>query len=631
MTTDVLARAQSWLDSDPDPDTRAELQRLLDTASSGDEPARRDLAERFSGPLEFGTAGLRGVIGAGEARMNRAVVLRTTAGLARYLLAQDAEAARTRGVVVGYDGRRMSLEFAEDTACVLAAAGIPALVSPVVCPTPVAAFAVSALGAVAGVMITASHNPPEYNGYKVYWGNAAQIIPPHDKGIAAAIDASPAAKDIPRMDIAAARATKNLVRSFPDDLERRYLDAIRALSVRSEGDRTIPIVYTPLHGVGNRLTRAALAEAGFSRVTSVPEQAEPDGAFPTVAFPNPEEKGAMDLAFALGERENATIILANDPDVDRLAVAVRKPEGGLGAQPGEPGGASNVESGLGAQPGSPGGASNVESGYTQLTGNQVGTLLGHYVLTGAPASLQELRAVKDAGNKLVLASIVSSPMLGSIARELGVRYEETLTGFKWIANRAMDLQQEAGLDFVFGYEEALGYTVSTVVRDKDGIGAAVILAELAALLAASKKTLLDELDALGRRYGLFASGQRSVTLPGSEGLAKIGTAMDRLRTAPPSKVGPLGVTAVSDFQAQTRKHADGRTEGLSLPKSNMLAFDLEGGSRIIARPSGTEPKIKFYFDVREPIAEGEEVRAAEARAEARMEELKKAFSLLAGV
>jgi phosphomannomutase len=455
---------------------------------------------------------------------------------------------------------------------------------------------VSALGAAAGVMITASHNPPEYNGYKVYWSNAAQIIPPHDKGIAAAIDASPAAKDVPRLDVHEGRA-KKLVRTFPDELERRYLDAIRALSVRGDGDRTIPIVYTPLHGVGNRLTREALVEAGFPHVTSVPEQAEPDGAFPTVAFPNPEEKGAMDLAFALAEREKATIILANDPDVDRLAVAVRTPEGR----------------------------------YVQLTGNQVGTVLGHYVLTGAPASLQEAGAVKDAGKKLVLASIVSSPMLGSIARALGVRYEETLTGFKWIANRAMDLQREAGLDFVFGYEEALGYTVGTVVRDKDGIGAAAIMAELAALLAASKKTLLDELDALGRRYGLFASGQVSVTLPGSEGLAKIGAAMDRLRAAPPSKVGPLGVTAVSDFQAQARKHADGRTEPLSLPKSNMMAFDLEGGSRIIARPSGTEPKIKFYFDVREPIAEGEEVRGAQERAEARMEELKKAFSVLAGV
>jgi phosphomannomutase len=613
MTTDVLARAQSWLESDPDPDTRAELKGLVDRAASGDEPARRDLAERFSGPLEFGTAGLRGVIGAGEARMNRAVVLRTTAGLARYLLEQDAKKARMGGVVVGYDGRRMSREFAEDTACVLAAAGIPALVSPVPCPTPVCAFAVSALGAAAGVMITASHNPPEYNGYKVYWSNAAQIIPPHDKGIARAIDASPAAKDVPRLDVHEGRA-KKLVRTFPDELERRYLDAIRALSVRGDGDRTIPIVYTPLHGVGNRLTREALVEAGFPHVTSVPEQAEPDGAFPTVAFPNPEEKGAMDLAFALAEREKATIILANDPDVDRLAVAVRRPAGGLGAQPG-----------------SPGGAPNVEGGYTQLTGNQVGTVLGHYVLTGAPASLQEAQAVADAGNKLVLASIVSSPMLGSIARALGVRYEETLTGFKWIANRAMDLQREAGLDFVFGYEEALGYTVGKVVRDKDGIGAAVIMAELAAVLAASGKTLLDELDALGRRYGLFASGQVSVTLPGSEGLAQIGAAMDRLRAAPPSKVGPLGVTAVSDFQAQTRKHADGRTEPLTLPKSNMMAFDLEGGSRIIARPSGTEPKIKFYFDVREPIAEGEEVRAAEARADARMQELKKAFSRLAGV
>ncbi|MDI1449201.1 phospho-sugar mutase [Polyangium sp. 6x1] len=599
--TDLLARAQRWVEADPDPETRKELTRLVELASSAEDPAQkasslRDLGERFAGPLEFGTAGLRGVLGAGETRMNRAVVLRTTAGLARYLLVTDEAAARARGVVIGYDGRRMSREFAEDTACAFAAAGIPAILSPIPCPTPVAAYAVKELDAVAGVMITASHNPPEYNGYKVYWGNGAQIIPPHDKGIAAAIDASPAAKDVPRMDLDAAQA-KGLVRSFPNDLDDRYLAAIAALSVRGDGDRSLSIVYTPLHGVGNRLVRAALAAAGFGRVKTVPEQAEPDGAFPTVAFPNPEEKGAMDLSFALGEREGATIILANDPDVDRLAVAVRRPEGG----------------------------------YLQLTGNQVGTLLGHYLLTHTPACLTEDAPVEDAQRKLVIASIVSSPMLGAIARAHGVRYEETLTGFKWIANRAMELERAEGAVFVFGYEEALGYTVGTLVRDKDGIGAALLFAELASVIQAGGKSLLDELEALSRRYGLYASGQRSVTLPGTEGLAQIQAAMDRLRASRPSHVGALAVLALSDFQAQVRTLPDGRTEALSLPKSNMIALDLEGGSRIIARPSGTEPKIKFYFDIREPITPGEAVSAAEGRAKTRMSDLEKALSAIVGI
>ncbi|MDC3956538.1 phospho-sugar mutase [Polyangium jinanense] len=599
--TDLLERARSWIEADPDPETRKELTHLVEVASSAADPAQRasasrDLAERFAGPLEFGTAGLRGIIGAGETRMNRAVVLRTTAGLARYLLATDEAAARARGVVIGYDGRRMSREFAEDTACAFAAAGIPAILSPIPCPTPVTAYAVQALGAVAGVMITASHNPPEYNGYKVYWGNGAQIIPPHDKGIAAAIDASPAAKDVPRSDLDAARA-KGLVRSFPNDLDDRYLAAIAALSVRGDGDRSLSIVYTPLHGVGNRLVRAALAAAGFSRVTTVPEQAEPDGAFPTVAFPNPEEKGAMDLSFALAAREGATIVLANDPDVDRLAVAVRRPEGG----------------------------------YVQLTGNQVGTLLGHYLLTRTPACLSDDVPVEDAGKKLVIASIVSSPMLGAIARALGVRYEETLTGFKWIANRAMDLERAEGAAFVFGYEEALGYTVGTLVRDKDGIGAALLFAELASVIQAGGKSLLDELEALSRRYGLYASGQRSVTLPGTEGLAQIQAAMDRLRASKPSRVGALAVLALADFQAQIRTLPDGRTEPLTLPKSNMIALDLEGGSRIIARPSGTEPKIKFYFDIREPMTPGEAIAAAESRAKTRMTELEKALSAIVGI
>ncbi|WP_441285655.1 phospho-sugar mutase [Sorangium sp. KYC3313] len=585
----VLEPAERWFAHDPDPETQSELRRLIDAARAGEDGARAELAERFAGPLEFGTAGIRGVLGAGESRMNRAVVVRTTAGLARHLLEAIGDKARSAGVVIGYDGRRMSREFAEDTACALAAAGIPSHLSPVPCPTPIAAFAVGHLGAAAGVMVTASHNPPEYNGFKVYWDNAAQIIPPHDTGIATAIDASPPADQVPRMPLDEARG-RGLVRDFPEALERSYLDAIRGLAVRSDGDRDLCIVYTPLHGVGNRLVRQALGEAGFTRVASVPEQAEPDGAFPTVAFPNPEEKGAMDLAFALAKREGADLVLANDPDVDRLAVAVRRPDGE----------------------------------YVQLTGNQVGVLLGHYLLT-------EGRAQGADERRLVLASCVSTPMLGVIAAALGVHYEETLTGFKWIANRAMDIERSTGARFVFGFEEALGYTVGPVVRDKDGISAAALVAELAAVRKAEGRTLLDELQAITRTYGLYRSGQRAYTLRGVDGLEKIAAIMDALRKRPPVAIGGVPVVAWRDFEARTRTTSDGLVEPLVLPPSNVLVYELDDGSRLIARPSGTEPKIKFYFDVREEVAADEPLGDAEARAAMRLDALALAFSGLAGI
>jgi phosphomannomutase len=599
--TDLLDRARAWIAADPDSNTRDELERVVADATQHADTtlqnkALRDLSERFAGPLEFGTAGLRGVMGAGESRMNQAVIRRTTAGLVRYLLTNSEPAALKRGVVIGYDGRHQSFDFAKETASVLAAAGVHSFLAPEVCPTPYAAFAVDALRAAAGVMITASHNPPKYNGYKAYWSNGAQIIPPQDEGIAAAIDTCPAAKDIPVMGFDEARAI-GWVKFFPDGLLDDYMAKIDKLWVRPFAKTDLRIVYTPMHGVGEKCMRIAMTRAGFGGYTTVPEQEKPDGDFPTVAFPNPEEKGAMDLSFALAEKQRADLVLANDPDADRLAVAVPRPGGG----------------------------------YLQLTGNQVGTLLGHYLLTTSPACLSAQTSVQDAHTKIVIASIVSSPMLGAIARTLGVRYEETLTGFKWIANRAMELEKSEQLKFVFGYEEALGYTVGSLVRDKDGISAGVLFAEFAALLKENGRTVLDELESLSRRYGHYASGQVSVTLPGADGMALMKTAMDRVRAARPTRIGPLAVLAQADFQSGIRTHADGRTQSLTLPVTNMITLDLEGGSRIIARPSGTEPKIKFYFDVREPMSTDETMQAADARASARMSELMKAFRELAGV
>jgi phosphomannomutase len=580
---DVIARAKRWAEEDPDEDARREIEKLL----AAPDVTKTDLADRFAASLEFGTAGLRGVIGAGPNRMNRAVVIRTTAGLAQYLKETVPDGAK-RGVAIAYDGRRMSVQFANDTAAVLAAAGIDAYLFEEMEPTPVLAYAVKELGCAAGVMITASHNPPEYNGYKAYWGNGAQIVPPTDVGIAKAIDAIGPAKDVAR--------TEGRAKRIGQALEDKYLAEVAKLSVAKGGKRDISIVYTPMHGVGDKLTRRALAAAGFPNVFSVPEQQHPDGAFPTVEFPNPEEKGAMDLAFALARKSQADLVLANDPDADRLAVAVP----------------SNTS----------------QSGYVQLTGNQVGVLLGHYLLTGGLASME--RAVKvDGAEPLVIASIVSSPMLGVIAHGVGAHYDEVLTGFKWIANRAMELSAREGFRFVFGFEEALGYTVGELVRDKDGVSAAVLFAELAAVLKERRTDVLAHLEELYRRFGLFTSGQVNITRKGAEGLKELKAIMAKLRENPTWEIAGDPVVSIRDYLRHTITAADGSTRKLELPASDVLAFELASGCRVIARPSGTEPKAKFYFDVREGMKPGESLAEAEARASATMKRLSEAFVRLA--
>jgi phosphomannomutase len=486
----------------------------------------------------------------------------------------------SRGVVVGRDGRQMSLEFAADAAGVLAAAGIPVHVLPGVSPTPVTAFATTHLNAAGAVMVTASHNPPEYNGYKVYWGNGAQVIPPHDTGIAKAIDAVGAAKDVPVMPEAEARA-KGLWKDVSPSVERAYLDAILALRpTKHSGD--LPIVYTAMHGVGGRWVEQAFREAGFTRLYPVPEQHQPDGRFPTVRFPNPEEKGAMDLAAALADQVKAELVLANDPDADRLAVMARDEAGAL----------------------------------KMLTGNEVGVLLGHFLLTQQPVE-----------NALVVTTIVSSAQLKAIAQAKGARYGETLTGFKWVANFAL-AEKAKGLRFVMGYEEALGYTVGEVVRDKDGIGAALVAADMAAWCRARGKTLFDYLEEVQREHGLFVAKQYNATLPGTSGAAAIKAVMEGFRAKAPERIGAFAVTAVNDYQAQMRSEGRKSTP-LSLPRSNVVAYELEGGSRVTLRPSGTEPKIKFYFELRESPAPGEPMADAKARATKRLDELEAAFLVLA--
>ena len=568
MSNELFARARHWLSDDPDPETSAELQAILD---AGDEAA---LADRFGASLEFGTAGLRGVLGAGPNRMNRAVVIRTTAGLCRYLRATVPDVA-ARGIVVGYDGRRMSLEFAQDAARVIAGEGIRCHLFDTLGPTPLTAYAVKALGAAAGVMVTASHNPPEYNGYKVYWGNGAQIIPPHDAGIAAAIDAVGAVASIPMPALDGARAAGRVVAVAPE-LTDAYLAAVLRLADARAVTAPLTIVYTALHGVGNALATRALARFGV--VHSVPEQSAPDGAFPTVRFPNPEEPGAMDLSLALADAVGADVVIANDPDADRLAVAI--PEGAR---------------------------------WTQLTGNEVGVLLGHDLLTRAVA---EGAAPSDC---LVALSIVSSPLLPRIAAAMGARCAETLTGFKWIANRAMEVERETGARFVFGYEEALGYSVGDLVRDKDGISAAFVLAELCARLKAEGRTLRDRLDEIARSHGLFASGQHAVTAPGADGRAAIVAAMKAFRADPPGEVAGRRVLTVADYLRGTVTSASGAVAPTGLPPSDVISLGLEGGSRVMLRPSGTEPKIKFYFDVREEIAPGEGYAEGAARAQRRLQ------------
>lgn len=550
---ELIARAQAWLAEDPDPETREELAKLVD-AAPGTPAVLAELAARFAGTLQFGTAGLRGELGAGPLRMNRSVVIRAAAGLAAYLKGKG----RTGGlVVIGYDARYKSADFARDTAAVMTGAGLRAAVLPRPLPTPVLAFAIRHLGAVAGVEVTASHNPPRDNGYKVYLGDGSQIVPPADGEIAAEIAAVRSLHDVPRPESG--------WQTLGEDVLEAYL--ARTDAVLAQGSpRTATTVYTAMHGVGKDTLLAAFARAGFPAPVLVAEQAEPDPDFPTVAFPNPEEPGAMDLAFATAREARPDLVIANDPDADRCAVAVPVGDGD----------------------------------WRMLRGDEVGALLAAHLVR---------RGVAADGPRTFAESIVSSSLLGRIAEKAGLGYEETLTGFKWIA-RVDGLR--------YGYEEALGYCVDPEgVRDKDGITAALLVTELASGLKEEGRTLLDLLDDLAVEHGLHATDQLSVRV---EDLSLIAAAMRRLREQQPERLAGLAVTRAEDLTKGTE----------TLPPTDGLRYTLDG-ARVIVRPSGTEPKLKCYLEVVVPVADRAALPAAHAKAAELLAALKRDLAEAAGI
>lgn len=535
MDSELRAQAEAWIAQDPDPETADELRRVLD---SGDEA---DLANRFSGRLKFGTAGLRGTLGAGPNRMNRVVVAQAAAGLAAYLNQQPGRKGR---VAIGFDARRNSLRFAQDTAEILSAAGFEVFLAPRITPTPFAAFCVQHLDCDAGVMVTASHNPPNDNGYKVYAANGAQIIPPMDRDIEAEIlkVAARPVSEIPRS------TRYNITK---EDVIEAYLQRVAALPFSN--NRDLKIAYTPMHGVGTAAVLTTMEIAGFPPIAVVPRQIAPDPTFHTVAFPNPEEPGAMDLLDELASRIGADIAIANDPDADRIAVSI---------------------------------------GGRHLTGDEVGALLGDYIMANTSGS-----------GRMVANSLVSSGLLGAIAKSYGVEHKETLTGFKWIMN--------SGDNMIYGYEEALGYGVAPkIARDKDGVSAAVVFADMAASLKVHGKTVLDRLDELTLEHGYYASGQLSIRV---EDLALIQQGMANVRAKPPKHLLGNEVTKVNDD-----------------PQESVYRLYCGDTIRVICRPSGTEPKLKCYLQIVIPVTGGD-VASARALGGQQLEALKAEMRAALGI
>ena len=550
---DYMKIYQEWL-SNPyfDEATKGELRAI--------EGNENEIKERFYMDLEFGTAGLRGIIGAGINRMNIYVVRRATQGLANYIIKQGAA---DKGVAIAYDSRHMSPEFAMEAAMTLAANGIKAYKFESLRPTPELSFAVRELGCVAGINITASHNPPEYNGYKVYWEDGAQFTPPHDKGVTEEVLAIEDLSTVKTTDEASATAA-GLYQVIGQEIDDKYIAQVKAQVVNQkaidEMQDQITIVYTPLHGTGNIPARRVMKEIGFTHVYVVPEQELPDGDFPTVSYPNPEAKEAFELGLKLAKEKNADLVLATDPDADRLGVYVKDTKSGE---------------------------------YIPLTGNMSGSLLCEYVLS------QKQAAGKIPADGQVVKSIVSTNLIDAVAKAYGAELIEVLTGFKWIGKQILKNETTGHGTYLFGMEESYGCLIGTYARDKDAISATAALCEAAAYYKQKGMTLWDAMIAMYEKYGYYKDAVKAIGLSGIEGLAKIQSIMETLRNNTPTEVGGYKVTSARDYKLDTIKDmATGEVKPTGLPSSNVLYYDLEDGAWICVRPSGTEPKIKFYFGVK---------------------------------
>lgn len=544
---------EEWIsDSYFDEGTKEELKAI-----ANDE---NEIKERFYKNLEFGTAGLRGIIGAGTNRLNIYTVRKATQGLANYILKRDA---KDRGVAIAYDSRRMSPEFADEAALCLAANGIKAYVFDALRPTPELSFAVRELHCISGINITASHNPPEYNGYKVYWEDGAQITPPHDKGIMDEVEAVTDYANVKTMSLDAAKEV-GLYETIGAAIDDSYMEALKKQVIHQDAidamNKELKIVYSPLHGTGNVPVRRVLKELGFENVYVVKEQELPDGEFPTVSYPNPEAEEAFELGLKLAKEVDADLVLATDPDADRLGVYVKDTKSGE---------------------------------YQVLTGNMSGCLLADYEISQRKA-LEGLPA-----DGCLVKSIVTSNMADAIAKEYGVRLIEVLTGFKYIGQQILEFETTGKGTYLFGFEESYGCLIGTHARDKDAIVATMALCEAAAYYKTLGKTLWDAMIDMFDKYGYYKDDIKAITLKGIEGLAKIQEILETLRKEPPTSFGEFKVLRARDYKADTIKDLEtGEVVPTGLPSSNVLYYDLSDDAWVCVRPSGTEPKVKFYFGVK---------------------------------
>ena len=563
---DYLEKYEFWLASEAfDDETKAELEAIR-----GDE---KEIKERFYKDLEFGTGGLRGIIGAGTNRMNKYTVGKATQGLASYILKNNPDGAKM-GVAIAYDSRNMSPEFAERAALVLNANGIKSYIFDELRPTPELSYAVRSLGCTAGIVVTASHNPPEYNGYKVYWADGAQVVAPKDRGIIEEVNAVADFADIKTIDKEEA-VKAGLFNVIGSDIDDGFVNAVLEQAVRPEEVKKaedMVIVYTPLHGTGNKPVRRVLKEAGFKNVFVVPQQELPDKNFSTVGYPNPEDPKAFTLAIELAKEKNADIVVGTDPDADRIGVVIKDKDGG----------------------------------YSVMTGNMTGALLTEYVLGGRK---EKGRLPKNAA---VIKTIVTTEMVRAIAENYDAQLIAVLTGFKYIGEKIKQFEEDNSRTFVFGFEESYGCLSGTYARDKDAVGAAMLVCEMAAYYKNRGMTLYDALNELYEKYGVYREGVKSVTLKGIDGAEQIQKIMAYLRANTPIEFAGHRTIWKKDYKTKEFVNiATGETEESTLPVSDVLYYNLEDGAWLCVRPSGTEPKIKFYMGVR-----GISVKEAERKVEA---------------